>query len=443
MDHDNYLSKAKEILQNKTPRMDQEQLTFFVQEFIDQRERYMDLTKEYGSPLYVFDEEALIRRAKQFREAFRVCLPQSEFFYALKSNDHPFLIQTLTAQGYGMDVSSGKELLQAIAQGSGNIIFSGPGKTNAELELACNYAERVIVLVDSFGELERLHQVCVLQKVVMRIGVRLMVEENGLWRKFGIPLRELNKFGKQAQALPMVTLCGLQFHSSWNHTPDKQVGFLKQLGDVLASLGADIIDQINFVDIGGGYWPTCGEWMQPSATPEGKLRQSIEPKLVEEMDHYCLPAKPIEVFATQIADAVKQHLCPYLKCSIHLEPGRWISHEAMHIVLTVIDKKADDVVIADAGGNIIGWERFELDYFPVINLSRPGLEEHPCMVFGSLCTPHDIWGYSYFGEGIEPGDVLLMPTQGAYTYSLRQEFIKDLPKEIIMTAAATHSLWKK
>jgi hypothetical protein len=50
------------------------------------------------------------------------------------------------------------------------------------------------------------------------------------------------------------------------------------------------------------------------------------------------------------------------------------------------------------------------------------------MILGSLCTPHDVWGYGYFGDGIEPGDVLLVPSQGAYTYSLRQLFIKPLAK---------------
>ena len=56
--------------------------------------------------------------------------------------------------------------------------------------------------------------------------------------------------------------------------------------------------------------------------------------------------------------------------------------------------------------------------------------ERQCLVAGSLCTPHDIWGYGYFGDGIQVGDVLLVPNQGAYTYSLRQEFIKPLPKSV-------------
>ena len=49
---------------------------------------------------------------------------------------------------------------------------------------------------------------------------------------------------------------------------------------------------------------------------------------------------------------------------------------------------------------------------------------------GSLCTPHDIWGWSVFGDGIEPGDILLLPSQGAYTWSLRQQFIKPVAKVV-------------
>ena len=67
------------------------------------------------------------------------------------------------------------------------------------------------------------------------------------------------------------------------------------------------------------------------------------------------------------------------------------------------------------------------DYSPVFNLTRPSLKEKPCHILGSLCTPHDVWGFSYFGEDIQPGDILMIPTQGAYTYSLRQNFIKPVP----------------
>jgi diaminopimelate decarboxylase len=53
-----------------------------------------------------------------------------------------------------------------------------------------------------------------------------------------------------------------------------------------------------------------------------------------------------------------------------------------------------------------------------------------------LCTPLDIWGMSVFGEGIEKGDILMVPDQGSYTYSLRQSFIKPIARVIRFDGAS-------
>ena len=93
----------------------------------------------------------------------------------------------------------------------------------------------------------------------------------------------------------------------------------------------------------------------------------------------------------------------------------------------MVDRKAPDLAILDGGINLVGWDRFETDYAPVLNLTRPSRTERPCRLLGSLCTPQDVFGFSSFGEDLLPGDVLLIPSQGAYTFSLAQEFIKPLP----------------
>ncbi|MGE0268642.1 MAG: alanine racemase [Candidatus Omnitrophota bacterium] len=437
----NYLQKAQAILEQKTPLMNPQELRRFVSQYLDSKEIYLEACEKFGSPLYLIDEPALVRKAREFRQAFEQHLPQVKAFYALKSNYHPFLIRTLVKEGYGIDVSSGRELEMALRQNAASMIFSGPGKTVPELELACDHDDKVTVLLDNFDELERLQQTASKKKKKIRVGVRLMIEEKGLWRKFGVPLRVLAEFFDKAAGCKNIDLCGLQFHASWNLDTTKQVAILRRLGKVLAALDKKMLKKIQFVDIGGGYWPIQGEWMQPSATPEGGLMQHLDPLLTQRAGHYCLPALGIDQFAKQIARTIEKELFPYTKCAIYLEPGRWICHEAMHILFQVVDKKAPDVVIADAGTNTVGWERFETDYFPVINLTRPALEEKSCMIFGSLCTPHDIWGYSYFGQTIEKGDVLMIPTQGAYTYSLRQEFIKNLPREVILNESGV-KLWR-
>jgi diaminopimelate decarboxylase len=431
-DFDGILKAAAELLEHRTPVLDRGELSAFVGGFLDRREIFLQTCLRHGSPLYVIDKEALLERARQFTGAFGRMLPRFGVYYALKSNNHPEIARTLVAAGLGLDVSSGLELQIALDCEAGDIVFSGPGKTEDELIMAVENRDRTTVLTDSFGELERLERVAAAKGTHIRAGVRLTTDESGLWRKFGIPLADLARFLDAAKQCDHVRVCGLQFHTSWNLAPDNQVNFIGCLGDVLGTMQPEKRAMIEFIDIGGGFWPARGEWLQAAGTPEGRLSQAIVPASKPSLEHYKCPSTPIEDFAGRIAQAVKSRLFPHVSCRICAEPGRWLCNDAMHIVLTVVDKKAQDLVVTDAGANAVGWERFESDYFPVINLTRPDLEEHECLILGALCTPHDVWGYGYFGKEIHIGDVLLIPTQGAYTYSLRQQFIKPLPKVAIL-----------
>jgi diaminopimelate decarboxylase len=403
-----------------------------VEAYFADRQRYLDLIGSHPPPLYVLQPQILAQRAGEFRDTFGKVLPDTGFYFAVKSNNHPEVARTLLANGFGLDVSSGIELQMALSLGATDIIFSGPGKTRAELELAAGNADRTVVLLDSFSELGRLQQVAAAAGCRVRAGVRVSADPRGLWRKFGIDMEELQAFYQKACSCPDVLLQGVQFHSSWNLDPGRQTDCIAKLGLSLSRMPGDFLEKLRFVDIGGGYWPTQGEWLQEAGTTSGIVRKAMDAPVNSAFAHFWNPARSLDVFAGAISAAVAKHIRPVADCRICFEPGRWICNDSMQLLLTVVDKKAHDMVITDAGTNAVGWERFETDYFPVLNLTRPALQETPCTLFGSLCTPHDVWGYSYWGAGLEEGDVLLIPMQGAYTYSLKQEFIKPLPKVVIL-----------
>jgi diaminopimelate decarboxylase len=413
---------------DSSPRLAPDRLKAFVSSFFERRETYLQVLAKHPAPLYLQESAILRARATRMKKAFQPLLPEVAFYFAVKSNNHPHVAAILIDEGFGLDVSSGLELEMALNLGAPDIVFSGPGKTVDELRLAVSHADRVVILMDSFGELERLAALTAEMATTVRCGVRLTVNPTGLWRKFGIPLQDLPAFLDAARRHPRVTMTGLQFHTSWNLSPEPQVAFIATLGKVLADLPAADRAALTFIDIGGGYWPEQGEWLQAAGTPEGRQREAFGRPAGDPHAHYHLPAAPIEAFADALSTAIHTHLLPTVDCRICLEPGRWICNDAVQLLLTVVDKKAPDLVITDAGTNTIGWERFESDYFPVLNLTRPSLVEKSCHILGSLCTPHDVWGYTYFGTDIRPGDILMIPTQGAYTYSLRQTFIKPLPR---------------
>jgi len=419
--------KLKAMLSQPTPLLPDEELREFVEYYFNRRQRYLEVLDRHPAPLYLQESSVLRARALQLQKAFLNVLPSVAFYYAVKSNNHPDLARILLEADFGLDVSSGLELEMALSIGARDIIFSGPGKTGAELQLAVAHSDRVVILMDSFGELHRLEGIAAQLKQRVRCGVRLTVNPHGLWRKFGIDPRDLSAFWQEARRCPHIQIQGLQFHSSWNLAPDPQIEFIRILGKVLADMPGSSRRQIEFIDIGGGYWPSQGEWLQPAGTPEGRLREALGQQPGSAKTHHRLPAVGLEEFAGQLSAAIHEHLFSIVPCRICLEPGRWLCNDAVHLLISVVDKKAADLVITDAGTNMVGWERFETDYFPILNLTRPALDEKSCHILGSLCTPHDVWGYMYFGDDIQPGDILMIPTQGAYTYSLRQNFIKPLP----------------
>lgn len=423
-----HINKIKDAVRQPLPELNQTVLADYVNTFQKQAASYISICRQHGSPLYIFDQAALLHRAQQFTSAFKEYFAEFQAYFAVKSNNHPSVAATLVDFGLGLDVSSGLELEAALRSGCRDILFSGPGKTEHELRMAVKHHRSVTVLMDSFGELAGLEKAARKEKSRVRSGVRLCTNEKGLWRKFGIPLSDLGAFMSEADQCPHIDVAGLQFHTSWNLNPKSQTAFLARLSENLRSLSAEHLSAIKFVDIGGGYWPSRGEWLQPYGTPSGRVLQSSGIEISNPMAHYGIDAVSIETFAERIAAAMETHIFPLVSCNVKAEPGRWLCDDAMHILVTVIDKKAEDLVITDGGIHLIGWERFETDYAPVINLTRPSRAERQCLIMGSLCTPHDIWGYGYFGNGIEPGDVLLIPGQGAYTYSLRQHFIKPLAK---------------
>jgi len=426
------LNDLQSTLKQKTPLLPPKALRSFVDSYFSRRDEYLRILEKSSPPVYLLETNVLEEKARRFREVFKKALPDVSFYYAVKSNNHPGVAKTLLQSGFGLDVSSGLELETALDLGAHDMVFSGPGKTDRELDLATRHAESVIVLMDSFGELHRLENIAASRNKMVRAGVRLTTNTSGLWRKFGISPRDLPSFWENAEQCPHVMLQGLQFHTSWNLSPEAQIDFLEILGKLLKEMSGSFRKEIAFIDIGGGYWPPQGEWLRAAGTPAGRIRSALGKGDHPTEHHYRLPAAPIESFADHLGSAIQKHLFKNVPCRIFLEPGRWISNDAMHLFISVVDKKAPDLVITDAGTNAIGWERFETDYFPILNLTRPSLNERTCNILGSLCTPHDVWGYSYWGNDIQPGDLLMIPTQGAYTYSLRQNFIKPVPPVIVV-----------
>src|SRR5579862_5700669 len=115
------------------------------------------LADTVGTPLYVYSSAALEQQYRAFSEA----LPRSSLVaYSVKANGNLAVLKTLARLGAGADVVSGGELKKALAAGipAERIVFSGVGKTRAEMRLALE-AGIFQFNVESEPELEALSEV--------------------------------------------------------------------------------------------------------------------------------------------------------------------------------------------------------------------------------------------------------------------------------------------
>ena len=276
----------------------------FITPHFERTALYRRLAEEFGSPLFIVDPAVLRERAARFKSVFEAALPDIGVYYAMKSNNLPYLSRVLLDCGLGLDVSSGVELAAALELGATDIIFSGPGKTVAELSLAAAHPDRVTLLLDSPGELDRLMPLLNSgkgrrsEKGILKLGIRINTNPEGLWRKFGVLPDRAADLVSKIQTCAGVRFTGFQFHSSWNMTPSRQVDGIRALGEMLRSLPRQMLGACEFIDIGGGYWPEQGEWLV--------TKDPLAPVWHR--------AAPIETYARDLSRAVKEWIFPLVQC---------------------------------------------------------------------------------------------------------------------------------
>lgn len=185
----------------------------------------VDLASEFGTPLYVYDEETLRNRCHAFTEGFRSLYPATTVVYAGKAYINPALAQIFMDEGLGLDVVSGGEL--AVAQSvdfpPGIVYFHGNNKGRAELEqaMAWNIGR---VVIDSFYELNLLEEIAagmnMTQEVLLRISpgidphTHVKTTTGILDSKFGFSVEtgDAVRAVKQATKAPHLKVMGLHFH---------------------------------------------------------------------------------------------------------------------------------------------------------------------------------------------------------------------------------------
>jgi diaminopimelate decarboxylase len=359
-----------------------------------------EIARAVGTPVYIYSRALIEENYQRFDEAFSavphlVC-------YAAKANSNLSILRCLARLGAGADVVSGGELRAALDSGvpAHRIVFSGVGKTEAEIALAVE-AGILAFNAESEREIEKISAAAKAAGRTARVALRVNPDidakthpyiSTGLkHNKFGIDIARARAVYEKARSLPGLSPTGVQAHIGSQIT-DPAV--LAQTARELARLARELLDAgfpLETLDVGGGVG---------IATDEG-------------------PGLSAEAYAAAVLPEVAG-----LPLTVLTEPGRAVVGPAGALVTRVLDVKENSgklFIVTDAGMN---------------DLIRPALYEaaHPidsvlprgrlCVadVVGPVCESSDFFARDRKMDRPVEGDLLAIRDAGAYGFAMSSNY---------------------
>ena len=360
------------------------------------------IARQAGTPTFVYSAAVLRDRYRRLTAALAGV--KHRVHYSLKANANRAILSVLRELGSGADVVSGGELHRALRAGfhGHDIIFGGVGKTRQELREALKAGVKLIN-VESEAELYLLEAIARELGVVAPVGFRInpdvtvenphaYIATGSRGHKFGIPHDEALDLVKKARALEHVELIGLDMHvgSQLATLEPYRAGLerLRELAERMVGAGAPI----RYVDIGGGL---------PVRYDEG----DVEPDL--------------DAFARIISPVVKR-----MNAELIVEPGRFFAAASGVLLARVLYRKRSggtDYVIADAGMTEL-LRPSHYDAYHLIESAKPSGERAVVDVVGPVCESGDFLAQDREMDDVEPGDLLVIHTAGAYGYVMSSNY---------------------
>ncbi len=389
-----------------------------------------DLVAEFGSPLYVLDEQQVRVTARRYREAYELA-GAGIVYYAAKAFIATAVARWVHEEGLGLDVASAGELEVAVRAGipGDRIIMHGNNKSMADIERAIEAGVGRIV-IDSFEEIVRVADAASRAGVVQSVMVRVTVGVEAHTHDFISTAHEDQKFGlslangnaleavRRIIKLPSLNFLGLHSHigsqifdaKGFEVAAERIVSLAKRIWD-------DLDTEVAHLNLGGG--------MGIAYTPDD-----------DPLD--------IPVMASLIGDIVAKECANtgIAMPSLAFEPGRAIIGPAgitLYEVGTVKQVELDDggsrsYISVDGGmSDNIRTALYDAEYSVALASRASAAGEQLSRVVGKHCESGDI----VVRDAMLPGDIvasdlLAVAATGAYCRSMASNY-NHLPKPAVVS----------
>ena len=394
-----------------------------------------ELAAEYGTPLYVLDEDRVRKNCRTYVEAMQKYLPDgSAPLFASKALCFKGIYPVIESEGMGADVVSGGEVATALAAGfpAERLCFHGSNKTDAEI--AYGVARRVgCFAVDNLNELAVLGREAkaqgITQRILLRVTVGLdphtfaAVKTGKVDSQFGVPIEtgQAIAFAKAALATEGVEVVGFHSHiGSQIFEPDS---FCDQV-DRLLAFACDVCDELGYVakvfNLGGGFGVPYVE-----SDPQMDIAANIA-AIASHLEAGCERAG-------------------YPMPRVLLEPGRSIVADAGVTLYTTGGTKTVEgyrsYVMVDGG--MTDNPRYALykRAYTIVNASRAADPANfACTVAGRCCESGDRIAEDICVAKPERGDIIAVLGTGAYNYAMSSNYNRVPRPALVMLSGGTARL---
>lgn len=386
----------------------------------------VELAHQYGTPLYVMDEQVIRNNLRRFHESMQkyyngkglVC-------YASKALSCLEMCRIVASEGDGLDVVSIGELYTAVKAGfpMEKVGFHGNNKTDEELCYAVDCGVGHII-VDNISELHRLERIAVEKNAEPHIMFRIkpgidahthdFVKTGQIDSKFGFALETGEAFEavKEAINCKNLKLVGLHCHIG---SQIFDIAPFEEAARVMLGLIAEIKNELGFevhgLNLGGGFGI----------------------KYLNEHDPV-----PFETYIERVSQVVNEE-CIKLNIAqpfIYIEPGRSIAAPAGITLYTVGARKEipDIRTYVSVDGGMCDNPRYALyksEYEAVVANKAGEERSEQVTIAGKCCESGDLIGENMPLQHAESGDIIAVCATGAYNYSMSSNYNR-IPKPALV-----------
>lgn len=386
----------------------------------------VDLAAQYGTPLYVMDEDVIRSACRRFKKSIDSFYGGAGLVcYASKAFCCREMCRIMKDEGIGLDVVSGGELYTAASVDfpMENICFHGNNKTDEELTLAL---EKKVgrIIVDNIFELERLNALAEKAGVTANIMYRIkpgidahthnFIRTGQIDSKFGFALETGEAFEavKKAIELKNINLAGLHCHigsqifdiDPFVHAAEVMLGFIAKIKNELGF-------EVKQLNLGGGFGIKYTNSDNPVPFENYMEKVSVKVKEVCAKENISLPF-------------------------IIIEPGRSIAAPAGLTLYTVggIKNIPNIRTYVSIDGGMCDNPRYalyksEYDIEVANKAGEPKTES--ITLAGKCCESGDLIGENMPVQHIEVGDTVAVLATGAYNYSMSSNYNR-IPKPAVV-----------